>query len=94
MIPFDADELVELECRRLGVSPLRVKGPCRDRQWTGYRKHIAKVLDGAGFTYMDIARALGRKDHTSVIYWLGEEGHMPKREAMRRQFIGGNGLGL
>lgn len=87
-----AREAVDLECRRLGLSPERVRGPGRAGPLVRDRKRVARALEGF-YTEQEIAEALGRVNHTSARYWLGK-GAQPKRAEARKRLIAEAGLGL
>jgi hypothetical protein len=75
-----APSLVVAEiCRARGLKPSDVRGPKRLAEFVRARVAIAKTLRAAGCSLPEIARALGGRDHTSVMYYLGMVRRNPKR---------------
>jgi len=52
------------------VSPRMIIGPCRSRAAVTARTVIARVLHGRGHSLVTVARAIGRRDHTTVLHLL------------------------
>lgn len=63
--------LDELATDGISVTAEDVRGPSRSRRLMAIRKRIAVELDDTGLlTLREIAHALGRRDHSTVIYYL------------------------
>lgn len=57
-------------CREFGVSRDDIRGTDRRRSFVCIRREIARRCRAAGYSLPEIARALGRRDHTSVLWLL------------------------
>lgn len=73
------ERFVAAACRRLGVSPARLRSPRRDTRAVDARCVVAKLLrdGGWGLSLPEIGRLLNR-DHTTVINLLGRCEQSPR----------------
>lgn len=66
----------------LGYKAKDIRSPSRIRPYVLVRVKLAQELDAMGHSYPEIARALGRKNHTSVMWYLGGlKGRRPPRRS-------------
>lgn len=65
-----AQEMARVLAPVYKVSPRMILGPCRAREAVTARTVIARVLHGRGRSLNSIARAIGRRDHTTVLHLL------------------------
>jgi len=72
--------LVEEVARRYNVTSGQIRGEWRYPDLMAARREIALRLRGDGFSYPAIARALGRKSHTTIIDMLRNQGYATSRE--------------
>lgn len=78
---MSAFEYVSFRARELGISPIEIRGPRKFRRLVNARIIIARELHEAFcLTQREIARALGRKDHTTAWSWMngGKRRKCPK----------------
>lgn len=54
----------------LGVDPDALRGPRRHQEYVQARRVVARDLRGLGWSYPRIGRALGNRDHTTIMYLL------------------------
>jgi chromosomal replication initiation ATPase DnaA len=88
---LSADDIVARECRRLGVKVSDIRGRSRCQVYVEPREEIAEILRRARFSFPEIAKALGRRNHTSAMHWVEQR---LITSARRGAFIAGAGLGL
>lgn len=65
--------------RERGLDPRDVRGPKRHAEFVRARIAISKRLRAMGCSYPEIGRALGGRDHTSAMYYLGVLGRQAKK---------------
>lgn len=75
MTPFVRDIVCEAATRHM-VSLKLLLSPCRSQKLLFIRIEIAKTLRVHGYSMSKIGRAL-RRDHTTVIYYLGNGSRKP-----------------
>lgn len=80
-------EMVAKMSLAAGVSPLLIRGQCRERRFVVVRRRIALGLQAAGFNSTEIARAMDR-DHTSVLYLLGRTAAAKRRNRVPGPYSG------
>lgn len=69
--PFlDPREFVRQRAKYYACSDKLVRGPIRTRRLTDIRMAIARELRAMDFSTPEIARAMGRRNHTSILSLL------------------------
>lgn len=69
---MSANDYVGLRCRELGYDVNVIRGASRTREHVGVRRLIAAGLREAGASYPEIGRALGGRDHSTIMSLLRE----------------------
>lgn len=65
-----AKEMMAIVAPICGIAPTAITGPSRLKPFVCARIAIARALRDRGLSYTQIARALGRTDHSTAIHWL------------------------
>ncbi len=64
-------EIIHNHCAEFfGVSPESIAAHCRKRERVDIRRNLASWLRMHRYTYIDIARIIGLKDHSTIGYLL------------------------
>lgn len=67
--PKTASEILSILCNKINFTLEELKGPARNRSIAKARQKVIYILKQAtGISYVQIAKLLGGKDHTSIIY--------------------------
>lgn len=78
---MSAVEYVTFRSRELGFSPVDVRGRCRERKFVKVRVQLAMELRDIGHSFPKIGHALGGRDHTTVMWYLGKIKRRPAKRA-------------
>jgi chromosomal replication initiation ATPase DnaA len=70
-----------------GLDPWDVRSSKRHAEFVRARVAISRRLHAEGCTLHEIARALGGKDHTSVMYYLGKLNRPNAKRPMAHQAV-------
>lgn len=64
------DWIFEAGCKATGATPRQVRGRDRHRWIVLRRKFIAGKMRAEGYSLPQIGRALGGRNHTTILYYL------------------------
>ena len=67
-----AQEYVFFRCSDMGYSPVDIRGSSRFHRYVAIRVQLAKELRALGHSYPEIGKALGGRDHTTVMWYCGK----------------------
>lgn len=66
----DPEEVIARLCDAHGVDVKLMRSELRTRRLMQVRRHVARELRSMGLTMGEIARLIGRKEHSTVVYLL------------------------
>lgn len=69
---MSAAEYASFRCSELGYSVVDLRSRSRHREHVLVRVQIAKELRALGHSYPAIGKALGGRDHTTVMWYCGK----------------------
>lgn len=68
MIPIEW--IMEAGCKATGVTAKLIRSRYRNRPLVARRRFIARKMREAGYSYPKIGKALGGRDHSTVMHYL------------------------
>ena len=82
-------------CREMGASVSDVRGPGRHRKLVAVREEVARRARLESHSFPSIARVLGRKHHSSAIWWSrGGRPEFKRARLVKARWLVARGAGL
>ena len=78
------EDVINTVCSYCKITKLELIKPTRKRENVDARKMVSKILRDKNYTFSQIGKKLGRKDHSSIVYYCKNANNLIKTDKVFR----------